>query len=143
MTVIAWDGKTLAADKLSMRDGLRATVTKIHWVYGDLVGFAGEAVFGLQMVQWIREGSKPVDFPASQRGDDWVPIIVITKDRRILVYERTPYPLRIEEPFYAIGSGRELATMAMKCGKGAEEAVLLTNELTAYCGNGVDTLTLT
>lgn len=42
MTVIAWDGVTLAADRLSGCTGVRMSLTKIHRVDGMLVGGAGD-----------------------------------------------------------------------------------------------------
>lgn len=39
MTIIAWDGKTLAADKRGTVAGMAYTVTKIHRLPDGLVAF--------------------------------------------------------------------------------------------------------
>jgi len=143
VTVIAWDGNTLAADKLVVNGNSKATLTKIFRVGDLLVGLAGSISFASQMLNWIKEGRKPKDFPDSLKDkDDWVPAIVIEPNGRVLKYERTPYPTIIEDKFAAIGCGRDFALAAMALGKPAREAVKLASRLDNSCGNGVDVLRL-
>lgn len=143
MTVIAWDGETLAADKRCCVGGLVRTVTKIHRVGDVLVGGSGDLAFVAQMVEWVRGGRKPEAYPADQRHkDDWQPCIVIEADGTPAIYERTPHPIRYEDRFCAIGSGRDYAMAAMHLGKTAREAVEVACALDAGCGNGVDELDL-
>jgi len=143
MTVIAWDGRTLAADKRSDYGGCIQVVTKIHRAGGCLVGGSGELSFVLGMVEWVRNGRDPSQFPASQRDkDDWQPTLVIEPSGRALMYERTPHPIRWEREFGAIGSGKQYALAAMRCGKTAAEAVAIASEFCPGCGNGIDALAL-
>jgi len=149
MTVIAWDGHTLAADKLADYGGMNCTVTKIFLVHDYkvgkdfLVGVAGELSFGLQMIEWIKAGRDPLSFPVAQTSkDDWQPVCVIEPDSAFtLIYERTPFPIQYEHRAFAIGSGREFARAALYLGKTAVEAVGVANALCISCGNGIDTLT--
>lgn len=143
MTVIAWDGVTLAADKRADYGGMICTVTKIHRVGNLLVGGAGDLPFVLAMIEWVRNGRRVDEFPSDQRGkDDWQPLLVIEPDGAPLLYERTPYPVRYEQQCIAIGSGREFARAAMHLGKSAREAVQCACDLSSGCGNGIDTLEL-
>lgn len=143
MTVIAWDGKTLAADKRASYSGMICTVKKIHRVDGVLVGGAGDLAFVLAMIEWIRQGRNPETFPADQRSkDDWQPVLVIERDGTPSLYERTPYPVRYEQTFVVTGSGREYARAALHLGKSAAEAVQVAIDLDHNCGNGIDTLEL-
>ena len=143
MTTIAWDGQTLAADKRACYGGNIQTVTKIHRVHGCLVAGSGELSFILAMVEWVRNGRDPSSFPAHQRDkDDWQPVLVIEPGGVVLLYERTPHPIRWERLPCAIGSGRDFALAAMHCGKTAREAVELACALDVFCGNGIDTMTL-
>lgn len=143
MTCIAWDGKTLAADKRCCYGGLIGTVTKIHRVRGVLVGGSGESAFINAMIQWIKEGRDAGSFPKSQSDkDDWQPVLVIEVDGRISMYERTAFPIRREDRFIAIGSGRDFAMAAMHLGRSAREAVEVACALDCGCGNGIDTLGL-
>jgi hypothetical protein len=143
MTVIAWDGKTLAADKRATNGTLYRTVTKIFRVGDCLVGYAGDPAFGNEMCAWLRAGEKIADFPTGQRDkDDWAGTLVIRSNGVIQKYERTPYPITFEDKHHAIGCGRDFALAAMYLGKTAREAVEVTCALDSGCGNGVDTLTL-
>ena len=144
MTVIAWDGKTLAADKRATYFGLSRTVTKIFRVGDVLVALAGNGSHGLEMLDWIRNGCKKDEFPAAQRAADenqWATVSVFGADG-IRLYERTPFPAVIEDENYATGSGRDYAIAAMHCGKTAREAVEIACMFETSCGNGIDTLTL-
>lgn len=142
MSVIAWDGTTLAADKRSCFGTLCTTVTKIFRINGKtLAGYTGDAAFGEQILAWYRAGAEPGDFPASQRDkDDWARLIVIKSGEGIFEYERTPCPLRNEAVRWAWGSGRDFALAAMHLGKSAREAVEVACLFDSGSGNGVDVL---
>lgn len=143
MTCIAWDGKTLAADKRCSENGIINTLTKIHRIGDVLVGGSGTLSFVNAMVQWVRDGRVAADFPASQKDkDDWQPFLVIEADGSVSFYDRTCHPARYEQPQYAIGSGREIARTAMYLGKTAREAVEVACAMDSGCGNGIDTLEL-
>ena len=143
MTCIAWDGKTLAADKRAIYGGTITTLTKIRRIGDLMVGGSGESSFIGAMVEWVKNGRVPADFPKSQADkDDWQPVLVIEADGTPSLYERTQYPIRHEQRCIAIGSGREYAMAAMHLGKTAREAVEVAIELDCGCGNGIDTLEL-
>ena len=141
MTVIAWDGKTLAGDKRAVYGTYKGgVVTKIHRWEGGLCAIAGDMEQGVQLVSWLKEGAEPDEFPdlGEREGD----FLVIHNDGRIAYYQRSAEPLFFEDPIHALGSGKDYALAAMHLGKSAKEAVEFACELDAYCGNGVDTLEL-
>ena len=143
MTVVAWDGTTLAADKRVTYQGLACTVTKIFRVGDKLVGFSGNGDQAMEMLAWFREGADFRTFPQSQRSkEDWVATLVINADGSAMDFERTPFPYPLEDRFLAIGSGRDYALAAMHLGKTAREAVEIACLFDAGCGNGVDELKL-
>lgn len=143
MTVIAWDGKTLAADKRALASGVAKTTTKIYRVGECLVGFSGTLTTGMAMLDWWRNGHDPAKFPSVQNDkDEWTPFIVIFKGGPILVYERGPHPCEFDQTSYAMGSGRDFALAAMHLGYGAAKAVEVACALSVECGNGIDALTL-
>jgi len=142
MTTIAWDGKTLAADKRSTSAGLARTVTKIFRHEGKLLGISGSFDYGMQVVEWFKAGAEPEKFPACQLDkDDWSTLVVIDASG-VGVYERGPFLLRNEDPSWATGSGRDYAMAAMHCGKSAAEAVAVAAAFDVGTGNGIDTLEL-
>lgn len=141
MTVICWDGKTLAADKRVSFGTSISTTTKIHRIDGMLVGFSGNATQGAACVQWVRGGMDRSNYPCSQ-NEDLCSLLVILPDGAIHYYSKTPDPLVIEDNTFAIGSGSEYADAAMYLGKTAREAVEVAIALDSGCGNGIDTLEL-
>lgn len=147
MTVIAFDGVTLAADKRCCYGSMIGTTTKIRRVDlptfpGALVGGSGDYGSVEEMVRWIEAGEKAADFPAIQRTDKWAAMIVVD-DTGARMYEMTPAPIRYDrgEPI-TLGSGREFARAALYLGCDARRAVEVACALDSGCGNGIDTLTL-
>ena len=141
MTVIVWDGYTLAADKQSTSAGLTRTVTKIRKIRFHLCGVAGDLCLGGEMMAWFERGAIPAELPAFQRTDNWVSLLVITPDRKILKYEQSPYPIDFTESVvYAMGAGRDYAIAAVHLGCDAAEAVKVASMFENSCGMGCDTL---
>lgn len=148
MTTIAWDGKTLAADKRTSFGCMHATVTKVHRMpigpyQGALVAGAGPALLIQEMLRWIATGAEPQTFPAANRNEDkCCCILMVTPEGRLLYFDSTPDPMTIENEKWAIGSGRDFAMAAMFLGKDAIEAVVIASALDISTGNGFDSLTL-
>ena len=143
MSVIAWDGMRLAADKRASLGTLIRTTTKVfRSTRGALVAYAGDADAGEAVLAWFEEGAHPDRFPASQRDkDQWAGLLVVWPDGRLWKYERTPHPVKFPPQMFAIGCGRDFALAAMHLGKTAPEAVEVACHFDSACGNGVDTLT--
>jgi 20S proteasome alpha/beta subunit len=137
MTVIAWDGRILAADKRMSNGGLINTITKI-FRFGDIVvATCGRVDQGLSMVDWVKNGRIIEKFPTTQQLSNFSPAAVV-ENGRLYVYESAPYPYLIEDQFWAAGSGRDFALAAMFLGKTAIEAVQVASAFQNDCGNGCD-----
>lgn len=145
MTCIAWDGKTLAADKLAGDQWTKFGITtKIHRVGGHLVGLAGIASLNREMLSWFAAGAKPEDFPARQKVEaDCSSMLVVNPDGSHTIYQAGPFPMLYESRYAAIGSGKEAAAAVMELGFGAKKAVEIASRVCAGCGNGMDVLELT
>lgn len=141
MTVIAYDGKTISADKRATNGGLCRTVTKLYRLTdGSVAAFAGGLANGTEMKAWLEAGADPEKFPESQKSkDDWNTFIH-HKNGLLMVYETSPQPLLFEDRLFASGSGRDFALAAMHCGRSTAEAVEIASLFENGCGNGVDTL---
>lgn len=142
MTCIAWDGTTLAADKLGDSCGLARTVTKIFRFERGLFASAGMASRGQAMLQWIKAGAIPADIPLFQLTDDYQSVMVVLYTGEVLIYAQTAYPFLMEDPYHAAGSGRDYALAAMHLGRTAEEAVEVACKFDTGCGMGIDVLRL-
>ncbi len=142
MTVIAWDGKTLAADRRSSNAGyIGSSVTKIHRWDGGLCAFSGDMDVGVQLVEWLRAGAIPVAYPPLQ-STIAANFLVIYNDGRIARYERVPVPMFFDAGMQAMGGGRDYALAAMYLGRSARQAVEVAIALDCGCGNGIDELKL-
>ncbi len=137
MTIIAWDGETLAADKRAISSEAISTVTKIFKIQGCLLGYSGTAKTGEALIDWFM--SPEQEFPKFEECA-WARLLVITKDKEILCYEGCRHPLRFEDKFFAIGSGCHFALAAMYLGKSAIEAIEVASHFDPSCGNGINSL---
>lgn len=141
MSVIAWDGKRLAADKRAVFGSMSREVIKIFRSGEVLAGYVGNIDQGEEVLAWFSSGHDPDKFPVSQRDrEDWAALLVVFPSGWIWVYERTPYPIKFPPQQYALGSGRDYAMAAMHCGKTAPEAVVVACVFDCSCGHGVDVL---
>ena len=141
MTVIAWDGKWLAADKRATDGaGIARTVTKIQRFDGALIGITGNWDVATELRAWWKAGAEPRDFPAKAR-DGNAKLIIIREDS-VVIYNEGPYPMPIEQEKCAFGSGRDYAEAAMYLGHTAAEGVRVASHFQTDCGNGIDILSL-
>lgn len=149
MTVIAWDGKIIAADKQATRGGQLRKTTKliVHPEKPIVYGMSGTEQTGIIVANWHIAGAKEEDFPECQKivgntdPNYWSHLIVCTKNS-CEYYSMWPVPLRIRENFYAIGSGDEYAMGAMEMGANAIKAVEVACKWDQGCGLGIDAYNL-
>lgn len=143
MTTIAWDGYTLAADKLATSStGVKSTTTKIRQMRnGDVAAIAGCCESGFALMDWLEAGAKLENWPKTQETDNWATLIVI-RSGVVWEYEKLPVPQLMEDSFMAWGSGRLAALAAMDCGKDAALAVQTAAKFDCFTGNGYDSVTV-
>jgi ATP-dependent protease HslVU (ClpYQ) peptidase subunit len=142
MTCIAWDGRTLAADKQATNHDCRNNVvTKVFKWNGHLLGIAGHGDLAYEMLDWFKAGCVKADFPEPD-SDHYATLMVITPEKKILMYTGRATPVPYEQEFNAIGSGRDYALAAMHLGYDAKKAVAVACHFDVNCGNGIDTVTL-
>jgi len=138
MTVIAWDGKTLAADRQGTSGNLIRKVTKIDRMGNNLVAFAGDLVYGHMLMHWMRGGGEPADWPKQPGEENWCALTVVTRVCILHycgVHIPAVFPLGVH---FADGVGRDFALGAMAAGADARRAVEIASELDTSCGGGVD-----
>lgn len=138
MTVIAWDGKAMAADRMRLVDGTPMPACKVFKVRSSdgrqfLVGCAGDSWDATQFLKWMRsQADKDKPAPSSLYA------LVIDEKRRIwLAAEKLIYH-EVTLPFFAVGSGSNYAIGAMAAGKSARQAVRIAARFDNKCGLGVD-----
>lgn len=143
MTVIAWDGKTLAADKRCTFGWQIAAVSKLERHDGHLLCASGCTSMGQEVIAWFKAGAVAADWPAQNRDPDkGASLVVVRPDGTLWRYENGPHPYRVESVPVAFASGGEAAMGAMLAGADAVRAVEIASMVHAGCGNGVDSMTL-
>jgi len=139
VSVIAWDGKTLAADRQATSGNLRRTTTKITR-HGDvLIAGTGTQSSTQAVREWILEGANPSSFP-SLPADDPSAVWVINRNGTVVKFENSPFGMVYHDKVFAEGSGRDFALGAMFMGADAVKAVEVACVYDIYCGGGIDTL---
>ena len=144
MTVIAWDGHTLAADKRRLYGDTILTTTKIERFTGngftELLGCVGEVTSSTALKEWYKSGCVKDNYPDPIPNEERI-LVVASKDK-LKMFTEGPYPTILEEKYMAWGSGEEIAIGAMHMGADAIKAVKVASEHISSCGNGYDALTL-
>src|SRR6187551_204445 len=140
MSVIAWDGYTLAADRRMLSGSLIRSCTKIWRYKKNLIAMVGEPDCGAEMIEWFKKGAKPEEFPEKARED--ISNLIVINHKGIFQYGCGPFPMMLEDKKAAWGTGREYAEAAMYLGQDAYQAVMVACQFQSDCGNGIIQLTL-
>lgn len=139
MTTIAWDGRTLCADRQLTTSGVRYETTKAHRLKdGSLFASCGTLENNVAVRQWLNGGD---DKPSIDKDDDFDGVL-IKPDGTAWMLNKKLHLIAIESPYFSTGSGRDFALLAMKLGKTAREAVELACELDIWSGMGITELTI-
>jgi len=148
MTVIAWDGKTLSADKQTTAGSMKRKLRKITRLdNGHLIGATGNSTDCKRYMEWYdsvckKEVGEFVKFPTWQ-GDSHPHLMVVTPWKGVYMYTGTDeYLDYTENDVFAIGSGAEYALGAMRAGADSVKAIEIASEFDAYCGMGIDSIEL-
>lgn len=137
MSVVAWDGKILAADRQSTYGDTKSSTDKIFLLpNGEVVAFVGPLTAAVRLKRWYDEGADPAKYPPLKKDEDWTKIIVASKDR-ICFTEGSPDFIPVIDPFCAWGVGREAALGALEMGANAPQAVAAACKWICGCGMGV------
>lgn len=137
MSVIVWDGVSVAADTLCVRGDSKTYSRKIFKIDGYVIGAVGPSDYAEAMLAWLRKNpaNPPMEeFPKdTQSKDDFAIGVVFRADEQPRVYDRVPFPTIPLGDKFAVGSGRDCAIVALRLGASVYHAV----EVTAECIEGV------
>lgn len=141
MSVVAFDGQSVAADRKASDNGTAFTTTKIFQEGDAILGMVGTAAGTQAMRAWFRAGCPAADFPNKGVDERWQTLMaVFRKDGPVMVYDMFPIPGVFSDRLFAMGSGRDLALGAMYAGASAKDAVNIAGQLENSCGMGTDVL---
>lgn len=135
MTVAVYDGRSLAADRMALSDGMRleprCKLIVVEGV-GAFVG-VGDALGDKADERTLRMIADGADPPENAFG------LALLKDGRAFMVQCGG--LRQLGKPRALGSGQEVATGALRMGADARRAAEIACEEIATCGDGVDVYT--
>jgi hypothetical protein len=118
LTTVVTDGKVMVADAQLTDGGMPAKFHgKIAKINGHLVGGAGNVEDVLLFQQWFENPKGRI--PNLSKGFEG---LVVSPEGELYTYGRRLIPIKMEEDFYAIGSGFAVAMGAMEAGAGVERA---------------------
>jgi hypothetical protein len=148
MTIIAWDGATLAGDSMCTVDGLRLFgMAKLHRLAdGSICGVTGTRSCTTRIIAWLERnaglGGMPDEGWTSETpGTKGGTVLRVCPNGEVWLYD--PDGAMQHPPgLIAMGSGRDYALGAMAAGKTAAEAVAIATRFDAHCGGDTTTLTL-
>jgi hypothetical protein len=141
MTVIAWDGKTLAADRQINVGEMKYRSSKIEKLdNGEVIAWNGCIDAGLVLAQWYKDGADPKKFPYDPK-DNAMTDLVVADSSGVRAYCQSPHPHIPDGPM-AWGSGALAAKAALKMGGNAVTAVSVTCDVSNSCGMGIEHYTV-
>lgn len=144
MTVIAWDGRSVAADTLATAGGYRDQKPSRKIVRrGDYAyGIVGYPAWFEAWIKWHERGADPAFIPSSGiSADDAGNFLVFKADAAFVCSARMPYLAEVGAPD-AWGSGCDFAIGAMHAGADAREAVAIAIACSPSCGGSIDVIEL-
>lgn len=120
MTVIASDGKTMAADGLEAEDSgyivNKDAVKILRMPDGSIVGGAGDAYATAAVFQWFTEGELDDNRPElGMDKDSPFEMLVLREDGNLFTMDNRFTLIEARRP-YAIGVGDQMARAAMLLG---------------------------
>jgi len=133
MSVVVWDGKTLAADTQGTVGSQISRTSKIFRHKNARLGLVGNYGRGLELVEWFKSGEKIAKFPELDDDEDYAALIVIKDGETPYVYPGNERKEPVLDSFYAWGSGSNFALGALQMGASAVEAVEATCRWSTDC----------
>lgn len=138
MSVVVWDGKTLAADRMGVCAGLGVTTTKMSKRGDTVLAWTGDSDRGHALADWYWNGEDKTSWPKFQSDGEGSTRLIVVQGGVCKVYEQEPYALLVLDTFAAWGSGRDFAYGALEMGADARRAVEVTCKHNVDCGKGIE-----
>lgn len=140
MTIIVYDGKSLAIDNAAIHEGIKVPLIKaFRNDAGDVITGVGNAAQLAIMRDWYAAGAKHETFPETQKtGNPWCELIVVNSTG-LMRFENTPSAIVHAHHKCAFGIGKDIAYGALAMGATAEQAAGIVCQYHPDCGHGIVT----
>jgi len=131
MTIVAWDGKSLACDSRTTGGFIKDDTQKVWKIGNRYIGIAGTYSAALLAIQWMRDKTKDKPKLELKDDNDFEAIEII--DGKAFYYDENLIGSPVSAP-YAIGSGCQYAMCAMWLGHDAKKAIGAAKNFDECCG---------
>jgi len=139
MSVLVWDGETLACDS-DMNDGQVKVPFDKTWREGQrLCGVVGPIADCVKLRDWVRGGAIPDRYPTIA-PDAY--LVIVYPNGELTRFTATGIPIATFHKRIALGTGRDFAYGAMFMGASATDAVRAAIKYSASCSGEVKALKL-
>lgn len=140
MSVIVWDGKSLAADRQATLSDGKIEVCKIRRISnGCVIAATGDFGKGIAKMNWYENGADPLKWSEIEAGNkDFARLIVAFPNGTLVYYDDICCEIEVFSKFVAFGAGRDYAMGALSMGASANRAAWIACEHSTVCGLGVD-----
>lgn len=149
MTTIAWDGKSLAGDRmLSIGSAaVRSPKSKIQRIVfcgeESLVGGAGSVEAIGAFICWLKSGGADDRAPLPSDSDGCQYSVIVANRNGVYYFANSTKPVFLGKVAWAIGSGADYALGAIAAGVSSKKAVQIASKYDTSTGMGVDSLSIT
>jgi hypothetical protein len=138
MTTIAWRGDILATDTKMVYDEMKLLCNKLHPIDGvGCFGLAGDLTAEVHFLNWYKAGAKYGDWVHSKANKGFEGLL-LDEWGACYLFPGGPESTRIEDQFYAVGSGGKIARAFMHAGFTALQAIKATSEIDNNTNSIVD-----
>jgi len=147
MTTIAATMDAIAGDRMVF-DGASHTwypSVKVRRIKGAVIGAAGDAGDVTRMLDWAEAGfpeKKRPKFTEDAGSEDAVTLLMVNTEGIHVMAQSDPYPEKVADGTYAVGSGGKAAWAALLCGKDLREAMEIAAAVDPYSRPPFDVLPL-
>lgn len=141
MTTIAANLKEMAGDSKVTVGAIAYHADKVYRIGDSIIGVCGDANNTTKFLAWFRKEC-PSDEVAMTLDDDHEFGALVLNQRGLFYYSDCVEPDRLQDKYFAIGAGADIALTAMHLGKSPTEAVQLACKLNVHSGPPVKTLIL-
>lgn len=138
MTTVAWDGQTLAVDKMATFNTSKFKTKKLFDCGEFMFAGCGDLAHVHEIAHWLLDPEYEPDIKEAESTG-----IVIHKDSG-KAYMVTTKPVRLMPMLskrFAVGSGSMAALGVMEAGGTAVDAIKIASKVDIYTGLGVDSWT--
>jgi hypothetical protein len=147
MTTVAVSNTQIASDKQATHSGglkfkiktkLYSFNNELFWPYPFHVGMAGNIESFMDIIQYFQDPTEWKRAPKIKQGEG----VLLTGDGKIFTFATPDIWIRVDQPYYAIGSGMNFAMGSMAAGSTPYEAVRYASKMDPGTGMGVTKIDL-